>query len=206
MRLSKRTLDIIASFFGLLLLAPVFLAIGIWILLEDGAPIFFRQERVGRGGSTFRVLKFRSMRSLPAGAEGLLLTVGRDPRITRSGQWIRRTKLDELPQLWNVLVGEMSLVGPRPEVPRYVARYTPEQRQILDYAPGVTDPASLEFGNESELMAGASDPEVFYLEEILPRKLAVSLKYARNATLCSDLVVILKTVIFQGRQAKNKAS
>jgi len=205
MRFSKRIFDISASLFGLLLLAPVFLCVGIWILLEDGRPVFFLQERVGRGGKPFRLWKFRSMRAAGAGGGGLLLTVGRDPRITRSGAWLRKTKIDELPQLWNVFKGEMSLVGPRPEVTRYVDQYSPGQREILEFTPGVTDPASLEFGNESELMAGAADPEAKYLQDILPRKLAISLHYARQATFWTDLQIILKTVIFQGRQAKEKA-
>jgi len=206
MRPSKRLFDIVASFLGLMVLSPFLLAVGIWILIEGGRPVFFLQERIGRGGRPFRLFKFRSMRNAQAGGGGLLLTVGKDPRITRSGEWLRKTKVDELPQLWNVLKGEMSLVGPRPEVSRFVERYTSGQREILEFVPGVTDPASLEFGNESELMAGAADPEAYYLQEILPRKLEISLSYARTATLWSDLQVLLKTVIFQGRQARQRTS
>jgi lipopolysaccharide/colanic/teichoic acid biosynthesis glycosyltransferase len=200
MHFSKRALDIAASALGLVVLSPLLILVCAWVWIDAGLPIFFFQKRVGRRGRPFQLVKFRTM----ARAPGMLLTVGADPRITRSGHWLRRTKLDELPQLWNVLKGEMSLVGPRPEVAKYVALYTEEQRAILEFTPGITDPASLEFGNESELMAGATDPEQLYIREILPRKLALSLDYARRAGLGSDLGIIMKTVIFQGKQAKHR--
>lgn len=203
MTLSKRLLDLAASSIGLLVLVPVFLAVAILIVLDDGGSPFFLQPRVGRRGRIFRLVKFRSMRSHPV-SPGSLLTVGRDPRVTRVGHWLRKTKIDELPQLWNVLVGEMTLVGPRPEVERYVARYTPEQMQVLEFTPGITDPASLQFGNESDLMAGAPDPEKMYLDQILPEKLRISLEYARKAGLLDDLGVIARTVIFQAHQAKDQ--
>ncbi len=202
MKLSKRTLDIVASAVGLLLLSPLLIGVAIWIWIDSGLPVLFFQERVGRKGRPFWLMKFRTMAQAP----GRLITVGADPRITRVGHWLRRTKLDELPQLWNVLKGEMSLVGPRPEVAKYVALYSESQRAILEFTPGITDPASLAFGNESELMAEATDPEQLYIAEILPRKLELGLEYARRATWLSDLQLIMKTVIFQGKQAKHRAS
>ena len=193
MTTSKRALDVCGSTLGLVLLGPLFLMIALAIVMEDGGPVLFRQQRVGRGGRLFRLWKFRTMH---VGAEyaGGQLTVGRDPRITRVGHWLRRAKLDELPQLLNVLRGEMSLVGPRPEVPRYVALYTPEQRAVLNEIPGITDPASLRYYDESIELARAADPERMYVEQIMPEKIRLNLEYAVRATPATDLVVVLSTL------------
>jgi len=194
MKLEKRLFDIAASAIGLLVLWPVFLVIAVLIKLEDGGPVFYRQERIGYKGSPFKIWKFRTM-VVNADKLGKPLTVGRDPRITRVGYWLRKFKLDELPQLLNVLLGEMSLVGPRPEVPQYMALYTPEQRKVLDLVPGITDPASIKFANEAELLAEASNPEKFYIEHIMPTKIRLNMEYASHATLWSDILVILKTLV-----------
>jgi len=194
MKLEKRLFDIVASAIGLLVLWPVFLVIAVLIKLEDGGPVFYRQERIGYKGGPFKIWKFRTM-VVNADKLGKPLTVGRDPRITRVGYWLRKFKLDELPQLLNVLLGEMSLVGPRPEVPQYVALYTPEQRRVLDLVPGITDPASIKFANEAELLAEASNPEKFYIEHIMPTKIRLNMEYASHATLWSDILVILKTLV-----------
>jgi len=194
MKLEKRLFDVVASAIGLLVLWPVFLVIAALIKLEDGGPVFYRQERIGYKGRPFKIWKFRTM-VVNADKLGKPLTVGRDPRITRVGYWLRKFKLDELPQLLNVLLGEMSLVGPRPEVPQYVALYTPEQRRVLDLVPGITDPASIKFANEAELLAEASDPEKFYIEHIMPTKIRLNMEYASHATLWSDILVILKTLV-----------
>jgi lipopolysaccharide/colanic/teichoic acid biosynthesis glycosyltransferase len=188
----KRLFDCTAAGLGLLLLSPLLLAIALWIKLDSPGPVFFRQERVGRHGVPFRIHKFRSMRT---GAPGLQLTVGTDPRITRAGAWLRSKRLDELPQLIDVLQGTMSLVGPRPEVPRYVAHYPAEWRDIvLALRPGITDPSSLDFLDEASLLAAAADPEREYIEKILPIKLQRAADYARQASLQSDLGVLLRTL------------
>lgn len=190
----KRVFDLAAAFLGVLLLSPLFLAVALWVRVCDGSPVFFRQVRIGRGGDPFRMLKFRTM--VP-GAEnrGALLTVGADGRITPTGKWLRRWKIDELPQLFNVLGGTMSFVGPRPEVARYVARYTPEQRSVLDRMPGITDPASIRYRDESELLARAGDPEDYYVRVLLPEKIRLNLEYGERATVSADVRVILKTLI-----------
>lgn len=189
----KRVLDIVGAALGLVLLWPLFLVIAVAILLEDGRPVFFVQDRIGRGGRPFRMLKFRTM---VTGAErrGREITVGGDPRITRVGRILRSAKLDELPQLVNVLRGEMRLVGPRPEVPRYVLLYTPSQRAVLALVPGITDPASLRYYDESAELAQASDPERLYVDEIMPEKIRLNLEYASRATVWSDLGIVLATV------------
>lgn len=190
--MAKRAFDLLLSALGLLLLAPVLLLIALWVKLDSPGPVFFRQERVGRFGRPFFIHKFRTMRVDNA---GLQITVGVDPRITRAGRVLRAAKLDELPQLWDVLRGAMSLVGPRPEVPRYVALYPPQLREIvLSVRPGITDPASLSFRNESELLAAAADPEREYVEVVMPTKLRLAAAYVRRATLRSDLRVILATL------------
>lgn len=191
---SKRVFDATAAFAGLVLLAPILLLIALAVRTGDGGPAFFRQERVGRNGRPFRMWKFRTMM---VGAErmGRALTIGRDARITRVGRVLRASKLDELPQLINVLKGEMSLVGPRPEVPRYVALYSQEQRAVLELVPGITDPASIRYGDESALLADAVDPERTYVEEILPDKLRINLEYAARATFRSDLAIVLQTLV-----------
>lgn len=192
--LVKRALDLAGAVFGLVSLAPVFVLLACWIRLEDGGPAFFRQERIGQGGEPFRLWKFRTM--VPDAEKlGAQLTVGADRRITRPGRWLRRFKIDELPQLFNVLRGEMSLVGPRPEVRRYVNLYTAEQRLVLGFLPGITDPASIRFSNESEILASSSDPERAYVETILPEKIRLNLAYAAQATLWTDLSVVWKTLV-----------
>ncbi len=190
----SRALDVLASSFGLIILAPLFVLVAVAIRLDSGGPVFFRQVRVGRDGRPFSILKFRTMRT-DAEAVGGQLTVGADPRVTRVGAWLRRTKIDELPQLINVLRGDMALVGPRPEVPRYVALYDEQQRRVLDVRPGITDPASIAFRDEGSILANASDPEETYVHEIMPRKLAMNLAYLEHRTLTRDLGVILATLI-----------
>lgn len=189
---SQRIVDILASAVGLLLLSPVFLVIGAAVKLGDGGPVLYRSKRVGIGGKLFSIYKFRSMLQ---GAErmGGGLTVRGDRRVTRAGRLLREYKLDELPQLLNVLKGDMSLVGARPEDPGFVARYTPEQREILRYRPGITSPASLHYRNEEELLGGGNT-ETLYLEKILPHKLSMDLAYLTRRTVRSDLAVILRTI------------
>ena len=198
--MAKRLFDIAVSLLALLLLALPMLAIAAWIRLDSPGPVFFRQQRVGRHGVPFAIHKFRTMR---ADAQGLPLTVGDDARITRAGRWLRRTRLDELPQLLNVLAGHMSLVGPRPEVPRYVALYPPALRdRALAVRPGITDPASLEHLDEAALLAAAADPEREYVERILPRKVAQAAAYAERATLASDVAVLARTARALLRRAR----
>lgn len=195
----KRLFDIIASGLGLLLLSPLFLILAIWIKLDSNGPVFYRQVRVGKDNKDFRIFKFRSMR---VGADkGSLVTIGgRDPRITRSGYIIRKLKLDELPQLINVFVGDMSLVGPRPEVRHYVNYWTPEQMHVLDVRPGITDPASIKFRNENELMEQAQDPEDYYINVIMQEKLKLYLDYVEHHSFWGDIGLIFKTfwVIVKG--------
>ena len=188
----KRLFDILASGLGLIVLSPVFLILAIWIKCDSDGPVFYRQVRVGRWNKDFRIFKFRSMR---VGADkGSLVTIGgRDPRITRSGYFIRKFKFDELPQLINVLVGDMSLVGPRPEVRHYVDYYTPEQMHVLDVRPGITDPASIKFRNENELMEKVEDPEKYYIEVIMQEKIKLYLEYVEKHNFWYDLGLIFKT-------------
>jgi lipopolysaccharide/colanic/teichoic acid biosynthesis glycosyltransferase len=173
-------------------LAPALALIAVLVKVTSRGPVLFVQERVGRGGVPFRLLKFRTMAS-DAPRRGPALTVGGDPRITRIGRMLRRWKLDELPQLANVLRGDMSLVGPRPEVPCYVARYTAAQRRVLAVRPGITDPASLSYVDESQLLATFDDPERGYVDVVLPRKLSLSLAYLDHRTLRSDLALLART-------------
>ncbi len=189
--MAKRLFDVIASALGLLLLSPLLLAAAVWVWLDSPGPVLFRQRRVGRFGVPFTIHKFRTMRVEP----GAAITVGEDPRITRSGRVLRQTKLDELPQLWDVLRGAMSLVGPRPELARYVELYPePLKRAVLAVRPGITDPASLAYSHEAELLAVAADPEREYREVILPAKLRLSADYAARASLASDLKLIARTL------------
>ena len=190
--IGRRLLDLAVAIVLLLILAPVLMVLAIAIRLDSSGPAFFRQERIGRGGRAFRILKFRTMR-VDAESRGVQITIGRDPRITRVGEILRRYKLDELPQLLNILRGEMSWVGPRPEVPRYVALYTAEQREILEYRPGLTGPASLKFSDESSLLAEQPDPERYYREVLIPAKIAEDLAYLSGATLLSDAQLLAKT-------------
>ena len=188
----KRAFDIIASGLGLIVLSPLFLVLAIWIKCDSKGPVFYRQVRVGRLNKDFRIFKFRSMR---VGADkGSLVTIGgHDPRVTRSGYFIRKFKLDELPQLINVFVGDMSLVGPRPEVRHYVDYWTPEQMHVLDVRPGITDPASIKFRNENELMDKAEDPEKYYIEIIMQEKIKLYLEYVEKQSFLYDFRLILKT-------------
>lgn len=188
----KRLFDIVASGLGLLVLSPLFLILAIWIKLDSKGPVFYRQVRVGKDNKDFRIFKFRSMRE--GSDSGSLVTIGgRDPRITRSGYIIRKLKLDELPQLINVFVGDMSLVGPRPEVRHYVEYWTPEQMHVLDVRPGITDPASIKFRNENELMEQAEDPEDYYINVIMQEKLKMYLEYVKNHSFLGDIGLIFKT-------------
>ncbi len=189
----KRLYDVCLSFCGLALLSPLFVVIGALVKLADGGPIFYRQARVGRGGRQFLICKFRTM-VVPAEQTGPSLTKSGDARVTRIGRILRQTKLDELPQLWNVFKGDMSLVGPRPEVPCYVQHYTPEQRAILLLKPGITDLASLCFREEEALLGNADDLEQFYIRHCLPRKLQLNRDYAQRANLFSDTWIILQTI------------
>lgn len=194
MRLSKRTLDVVLAGVGVVLLLPVALVIAVLVRREDGGSIFYRPQRVGYRGRPFRLWKFRTMR-VDADREGVGLTVGDDPRVTRIGKTLRRYKLDELPQLLNVLAGEMSLVGPRPEDPRYVARYTQDQRRVLDLMPGITDPASIVYADESQTLAASQDVESEYIDRIIPDKIRLNLEYAAGASTGRDIVVILRTLV-----------
>ncbi|MBR5029379.1 MAG: sugar transferase [Bacteroidales bacterium] len=189
----KRIFDIFFSFSGLLLLSPLFLVLAVWISLDSRGGVFYRQLRVGRGNRDFRLIKFRSMRT-DADKAGLITVGGHDPRITRSGYFIRKYKLDELSQLINVLKGDMSFVGPRPEVRKYVDMYTPEQLHVLDVRPGITDEASIRYRNENELLATADDPERFYIETVMPDKLRINLEYVQNHSLWGDIKLIFRTL------------
>lgn len=190
----KRVFDVIVSMAALVLLAPVMVLAALWVKLDSPGPALFRQERVGRGGQLFRIHKLRTMH-VDAATRGPGITTQHDDRITRAGRWLRRYRVDELPQLFDVLTGHMSLVGPRPELPRYVALYPAALReQVLAVRPGITDPASLEFLDEALTMAGTSDPERIYVEQILPLKLQRQVEYARQATLASDLAVLGRTL------------
>ncbi len=192
MNMMKRLFDIVASGLGLLVLSPILIIVAIWIKLDSEGPVFYRQVRVGRYNKDFRIFKFRSMRV--GSDKGSLVTIGgRDPRVTRSGYFIRKFKIDELPQLINVFIGDMSLVGPRPEVRHYVNYWTPEQMRVLDVRPGITDPASIRFRNENELLEQAEDPEKYYIEVIMQDKIKLYLEYVENASFWYDIKLIFKT-------------
>lgn len=189
----KRLFDILMSLIGLIILLPFFFLLSVWIMLDSPGGVFYRQKRVGKNNVDFLLWKFRSMRP-DSDKKGLLTVGGRDPRITRSGYFIRKYKIDELPQLINVLTGDMSLVGPRPEVRKYVDLYSKEQLKVLDVRPGITDLASLNYFEESELLAKSLDPEKTYVEEIMPAKLKLNLLYIDKANLSTDLKMIFSTV------------
>ena len=192
--MAKRLFDLLLASIGLLLLLPLGLGVALLIRLDSPGPVFFRQERVGRFGRIFRIHKLRTMQ-VDAPSVGPAVTVGVDPRITRVGHRLRHYRIDELPQLIDVLQGHMSLVGPRPEVPRFVAHYPePLRTQVLAVRPGITDPASLDHLDEAALLADAADPEAHYIQAVLPRKLRAQADYAQRATLWSDLGVIARTV------------
>lgn len=192
--IAKRAMDIVLSACALSVLWPLLLLIALAIWIDDPGPVFYRQVRVGRNGKTFRIFKFRSM-VMDADKKGLAITVGRDSRITRVGAVLRKTKLDELAQLLNVLFGQMSFVGPRPEVPKYVELYTPYQRQVLLVRPGITDYASIAYRNENDLLAGAPNPEAMYIEQIMPDKIELNMKYLREISPLADIRLILKTIV-----------
>ena len=188
---AKRLFDVLGAAVALLLLSPLMAAVALWIKLDSPGPVFYRQQRVGRHGVPFSIHKFRTMRT---DAGGLPITVGDDPRIARAGRWLRRTRVDELPQFIDVLQGTMSLVGPRPEVPRYVALYPAALRErALAVRPGLTDPASLAWIDEAAVLAAAADPEKTYVEEILPLKVQQAAAYAEQASLRTDLQVLWRT-------------
>lgn len=193
--MAKRLFDLAFAAVTLLLLAPLIVAVALWVRVDSPGPVFFRQQRVGRGGQLFGIYKFRTMHP-GADIKGPQLTVGGDGRITRAGVWLRRSKADELPQFFNVLLGDMSVVGPRPEVPRYVAQYPAQVRSVvLSVRPGVTDLASIAFRNESEVLARSPDPEKTYLEQILPAKLRWAQQYVRTRSIWLDLRIIGWTVL-----------
>ncbi|MEE9442259.1 MAG: sugar transferase [candidate division Zixibacteria bacterium] len=189
----KRFFDFVVSLSGLLVLSPLLILISLAILFSMGWPIFYRQVRVGKNGRKFKIIKFRSMVK-NAEKRGPEFTTGGDSRITPLGGILRKTKLDELPQFMNVLIGDMSLVGPRPEVPRYVALYNEEQKQVLSVRPGLTDPASIAYRNEEEILAGYEDSEKAYIEEIMPAKLELNLEYINRVCFTTDISLIFKTI------------
>ena len=193
---SKRILDLIVSGLGLTLVSPLLLLIALRIKLDSAGPVLYRGKRLGQNGKIFYILKFRTMRAEVSG-QGAGITIRNDPRITRVGKFLRRYKLDELPQLWNVLRGEMSLVGPRPEDPRYLMYYTAAQRMLLALRPGITGAAALKFRDEQELLAG-TEWEQFYVQALLPEKLNLELEYMQRANFWSDLELIAQTVIAVG--------
>jgi lipopolysaccharide/colanic/teichoic acid biosynthesis glycosyltransferase len=205
--MAKRAFDLLLSAVLLLLLAPLLIGLALWVRLDSPGPVFFRQERVGRHGRLFRIHKLRTMVN-DATSRGPALTVGADPRITRAGAFLRGHRLDELPQLIDVLQGHMSLVGPRPELPRYVAHYPPGLRdRALAVRPGITDPSSLDWLDEASVLAAAADPEREYIDHILPAKLLAAASYAERATLASDLGVLWRTarVLFGAGRGKTPA-
>ena len=191
--LSKRLFDLCFSMLGLLVLFPLGAVIALIIKVSDRGPVLYGQTRIGRFGRPFRIWKFRTM-IVNADKLGLHVTKDQDPRITPIGRFLRKTKLDELPQLWNVLIGDMSFVGPRPEVPKYVDLYTPDQREILKLKPGITDLASIIFRDEEELLSKAADTEDFYLTYCVPKKIELNRLYAARAGFFPDLGIVLRTL------------
>ena len=205
----KRVLDTLLATAGLILLLPVLVLVACLIKLTSRGPILFRQVRVGKDGRPFHILKFRSMVAQAVDMDSdARITVAGDPRVTAIGKILRRYKVDELPQLWNVLRGNMSLVGPRPELPHYVSAYTPKQRIVLVARPGITDPASLAYRHEEEILAEQNDPEQFYQTKILPDKLARNAAYLQKITLSNDIGIILRTVssAFMGSEKEQPLS
>jgi lipopolysaccharide/colanic/teichoic acid biosynthesis glycosyltransferase len=201
----KRSLDIAVSGIALILVSPLLVILAACIKATSRGPVFFCQERVGRGGSRFNIVKFRTMVA-DANSKGPAITVGGDARVTRVGTVFRKYKLDELPQLWNVLKGEMSLVGPRPELPIYVALYTPAQVRVLSVRPGITDPASIAYRHEETVLAQQSDPERHYREDLLPQKLTLSLHYVKTLSFSSDMLILWQTVTSLFREPSADAS
>jgi lipopolysaccharide/colanic/teichoic acid biosynthesis glycosyltransferase len=191
--LLKRLFDIVCSLIGILILSPFFILIILLVIVTSGFPVFYLQTRVGKNNIDFKLFKFRTMK-MNADKQGLLTVGGRDPRITALGYYLRKFKLDELPQLFNVLFGSMSLVGPRPEVRKYVDLYSEEQKKVLSVKPGITDYASIDYINENELLAKSADPEQTYIKEIMPAKLDLNIKYIHDASLGTDLKIIFRTL------------
>lgn len=189
-----RFFDFVLSLVGLVILAPIFIVLAAWIKIDSVGPVFYKQIRVGQNGKDFGLFKFRSM-VVDADKKGLITVGGRDPRITRSGYFIRKYKLDELPQLINVLVGDMSLVGPRPEVRKYVELYDDDQNKVLSVKPGITDYASIEYMDENEILGKSTDPEKTYIEEIMPEKIKYNMKYIKNRSLIEYFKIIFLTVL-----------
>jgi lipopolysaccharide/colanic/teichoic acid biosynthesis glycosyltransferase len=193
LRCGKRLIDASLSFVAIVLLCPLFAIVGMMIKWTSPGPILYWQDRVGRGGRIFKIAKFRSM-VVGADKNGLGITVSGDARVTRFGAFLRKSKIDEFPQLWNVLKGEMSLVGPRPELPQYVSAYTPEQRLVLQVRPGITDPASIRYRHEEAVLAMNPNPDKFYRHVILPDKLAINIQYIRDISMYSDIKCVIQTM------------
>ncbi len=189
----KRLFDITASFFGIIILSPLLIFIGLWVGLSSKGGVFYTQTRVGKNNKDFKLYKFRSMR-VNSDKQGLLTVGSKDSRITKAGYFIRKYKIDELPQLFNVLKGDMSFVGPRPEVRRYVDLYSKEQMQVLKVAPGITDPASIKYRNENDLLSSANNPEEYYIQYIMPDKLKINIDYINNRTFFKDIKIIFQTI------------
>ncbi len=190
----KRAFDITCSLIGIIILLPFFILISFLVIVDSRGGVFYKQVRVGKNNKDFFLLKFRTMQT-DADKKGLLTIGGRDSRVTRIGYYLRKYKLDELPQLFNVLFGSMSLVGPRPEVRKYVELYTQEQKQVLTVKPGITDFASIEYVNENEVLAKAANPEQTYISEIMPHKLLLNVKYIEQKSFTTDLIIIFKTMV-----------
>ncbi|MEE0993255.1 MAG: sugar transferase [Bacteroidales bacterium] len=189
----KRLFDVVCSFFGLLVLSPLFVFLSLWVGLGSKGGVFYKQKRVGRFNKNFTLYKFRSMR-VGADKKGLLTIGGKDSRVTKAGFFIRKYKLDELPQLLNVLKGDMSFVGPRPEVRKYVDMYTERQLKVLDVRPGITDLASIKYRNENDLLATADNPEQYYIDVVMQDKLALNLQYIETRSFFGDIKLIFRTI------------
>lgn len=191
--MAKRVFDLFFSLLGLLILLPIFLAVSLWIVLDSKGGVFYRQKRVGLNGKDFLLFKFRTM-GIGSDRKGLITVGSKDPRVTKAGYYLRKYKLDELPQLLNVFFGDMSLVGPRPEVRKYVELYDESQKKVLQVKPGITDYASIEFANENELLAKVQDPDKTYTEEIMPAKLRLNMRYINESSLGTDFKIIFLTI------------
>ena len=189
----KRLFDITASFFGIIILSPLLIFIGLWVGLSSKGGVFYKQIRVGKNNKDFKLYKFRSMR-VNSDKQGLLTVGSKDSRITKAGYFIRKYKIDELPQLFNVLKGDMSFVGPRPEVRRYVDLYSEEQMKVLSVRPGITDPASIKYRNENDILSSQSNPEEYYIQHIMPDKLRINIEYINTQNFIKDIKIIFQTI------------
>ncbi len=189
----KRLFDITASFFGIIILSPLLIFIGLWVGLSSKGGVFYKQIRVGKNNKDFKLYKFRSMR-VNSDKQGLLTVGSKDSRITKAGYFIRKYKIDELPQLFNVLKGDMSFVGPRPEVRRYVDLYSKEQMKVLSVRPGITDPASIKYRNENDILSSQNNPEEYYIQHIMPDKLKINIDYINTQTFIKDIKIIFQTI------------